>query len=123
MAQNKLVTFNSTALTTSVANILTPQTLTGGVGVPSNTTGTYHVIRILMIVNKSASPVTFSFWKGATGASAAGTEVFGNALQITGNQTVYYPVQMRLDVGDYLTGQASANTSLTVTPMGEIGIA
>jgi hypothetical protein len=123
MAQNKLVTFNSTALTTSVANVLNPPTLSGGTGIPGNTTGTYVVIRILMIVNKSASPTTFSFWKGATGASAAGTEVFGTSLQISGNQTAYYPVQMRLDVGDYLTGQASANTSLTVTPMGEIGIA
>lgn len=123
MAQNKLVTFNSTALTTSVANVLTPPTLTGGTGIPSNTTNTYLVIRILMIVNKTSSPVTYSFWKGATGASAAGTEILGTGVSVPGNQTIYLPLQLRLDVGDYMTGLASANTSLTVTPMGELGIA
>ncbi len=123
MAQNKLQTFGPVALTTSVANILNPPTLTGGVGCPSTTTATYYVVRVINIVNKSASPVTFSMWKGATGASLAGTEVVGAALSVAGNSTFSWVGQMRLDTADFLTATASANTSLTFSAFGEIGIA
>ncbi len=117
MAQNKLQTFGPVALTTSVANILNPPTLTGGVGCPSTTTATYYVVRVINIVNKSASPVTFSMWKGA------GTEVVGAALSVAGNSTFSWVGQMRLDTADFLTATASANTSLTFSAFGEIGIA
>ena len=123
MAQNKLVSFPAVLLGTSVGNITSPPTLTGGVGIPTGTTSTYSIIRMLMIVNKTGAPVTFSCWKGASASGANGTEVFGGAQTVSANQTLYIPTQMRLDAGEYLTGLASVSNSLTVTPMGEMGVA
>ena len=37
----------------------------------------YIILRHIRILNKTAGAVTFSLWKGATGANTAGTEVIG----------------------------------------------
>jgi hypothetical protein len=74
-------------------------------------------------VNKTGGAVTVSFYIGATGASAAGTEFLGTALSIPANSPYDWYGLLRLDSADFLTGLASAGTSITFEAEGEIGIA
>ena len=121
MAQNKIFRFGPIALTNVVANLLNPPTATGGTNAGSS--ANYIVLKHIRIVNKTAGAVTCSFFVGATGGSAAGTEVIGSALSIPANSYVDWYGQLRLDAADFLTGSASALTSLTIQGEGEIGVA
>lgn len=80
----------------------------------------YDVIRQLVVCNKTAGAVTFTLYLGATGANAAGTELF-TAVSIPANTTVpfYFQPGLKVISTDFLVGGASANTSLTITGIGE----
>lgn len=123
MAQNKpfkLVVALSSTLTT---NILNPGTTTGGVGSP--TSNLYIIIKHIRVVNKHASTAaTFSLYLGATGANAAGTEVmgFGRAVAV-GGYDEWFPQNLRLETTDFLVGGSNTATALTITIIGEIGLA
>lgn len=123
MASNKAVRIGPVAVASSVGNLINPPTLTGGVNPPSGSTNSYLILRHIRIVNKTAGAVTFSGYIGATGGSAAGTEFLGTGLSIAANSYVDWYGAVRLDTGDFLTGVASAGTSLTIEAEGEIGIA
>jgi hypothetical protein len=123
MASNKLVRFGPVALGIAAANIINPPTLTGGTGLAGTNTNTYVILRHIRIVNKTAGAVNASFYIGATGGSAAGTEFLGTALSIAANTPYDWYGMTRLDVADFLTGLASAATSLTFEAEGEIGVA
>jgi len=118
--QNTQVRFGPLALTNAVANIINPATLTGGVN--PGATKTYILIKHIRVVNKTAGAITCSFYIGATGASAAGTEYLGNGLSVPANSYIDFYGNTRLDSTDFLTGVAGANTSLTFEAEGEIGI-
>ncbi len=121
MAANKIFKFGPVALTnTLTTNILNPPTATGGTNAGSS--ANYIVLRHIRIVNKTVGAVTCSFWLGATGANAAGTEIIGNALSVAANSFVDWFGLLRLDTADFLVGGASANTSLTIQGEGEIGV-
>lgn len=123
MAQNKTFRFGPIALTSTLTtNLLNPATTTGGVN-GGGSGNLYIVLKWLRIVNKTAGAVTCSFWLGATGANAAGTEVIGQGLSVAANSYIdVYPL-LRLDTADFLVGGASAGTSLTIEGGGEIGVA
>lgn len=122
--QNKQVRFGPIAVPSSVGNLLNPPAISGGVNPPANSTATYFLIKHIRILNKSAGAVTFTGYIGATGGSAAGTEVLGGALSISANSYVdFYPGNLRLDVADFFTGVASAATSLVIEGSGEMGVA
>ena len=78
----------------------------------------YDVIKHIHIVNKTAGPVTFSLWLGATGANAAGTELF-TAVVIAANSYFDWYGALKMASTDFLVGGASAATSLTLTAEGE----
>lgn len=81
----------------------------------------YTVIRQIHIANKTAGAVTFSLYVGATGGSAGGTELFG-AKSVAANDVYDWyaaPSGLKLTSTEFLTGLASAATSLTITVMGE----
>lgn len=123
MAQNKNVRFGPVALSATLAtNILNPGTLTGGTGMPSGS-NLYFLLRHVRIVNKTSGAVTCSFWLGATGGNAAGTEVIGQGLSVPANSYVDWYGILRLDVADFLVGGAGAGTSLSFEAEGEIGVA
>jgi hypothetical protein len=123
--QSKVFRFGPLALTNAAANILNPGTTTGGV---NSTAAPYGNLRILLkhirVVNKTAGAVTVSLYLGATGASAAGTEFAFNAVSVPANSYVdWYSPGVPMDssnANDFLTGLASANTSLTIEGEGEI---
>jgi len=110
------------ALGTTAANIINPPTITGGTGLAGTNSATYLVVRHIRVVNKTGSAATCSFYIGATGGSAAGTEFLGTALSVAANSYIDWYGQVRLDTSDYLTGLASAATTLTFEAEGEIGV-
>lgn len=122
MAQNKVFNFGPIALTnTLTTNLLNPATATGGVN--GGSSAQYIIIKHFRVVNKTAGAVTCSFWKGATGANAAGTEILGQALSVAANSYVDFYGLWRFDSTDFLVGGASANTSLSLEGEGEVGVA
>lgn len=122
MAANKTVRFGPVAVTSSVADKLNPGTTTGGVNMPSGS-NLYFIIKHIRFVNKTSSSHTISAWIGATGASAAGTETGFSGTAVPANSYVDWYGLLRLDVADFLTMQADANTSIVFQAEGEVGVA
>lgn len=125
MPLNRSFNLNPVALTTTLTtNVFNPPTLAGGVGLgPVAPTATYVIFRHFRVVNKTASPATFSLWKGATGANAAGTEFLGTGFNIPANSGQDFNGLWRFDSADFLVGGASAATALTIEGEGEMGVA
>ncbi len=122
MAQNKTFMVGPLALTnTLTTNIFNPGTVTGGVNSGSGD-ALYAIIKHIRIVNKTAGAITFSLYKGATGANTAGTEFIGTGYSIAANSATDFYGLWRFDIADFLVGGASANTSLTFEAEGEIGV-
>lgn len=112
----------TTTLTTNIFNVGTGARATPPTGFTEP--GFYALITHVMISNKTSSNATFSLWKGATGANAAGTEFIGTAITVPANSTVsYYSPGWRFDAGDFLVGGADTGTALTITLAGELGAA
>ena len=123
MAANKVIRFGPTALTTSSANLINTAitSLSGPTGF--TLTQPYVIVRHIRLVNKTSSAATVSLYVGATTGSAAGTEFLGTALSIAANSAYDWYGMLRLDSADYLTGLASAGTTITFEAEGEIGLA
>lgn len=91
----------------AAANIYTPAAST-----------IYTVIKHIHVANKTAGAVTFSLYVGATGGSAGGTELFGTH-SVAANSELDYYCQLRMADTDFLSGVASAASSLTIIVEGE----
>jgi len=78
----------------------------------------YIVIRHIHIANVTAGAVTFTLYIGATGGSAAGTELF-KGYSVPANSTFDYYCTKKLVSTDFLSGLASAGSSLTIIVEGE----
>lgn len=78
----------------------------------------YDVIKHIHVANKTGSDATFSIWLGATGANAAGTELF-NAVNVPAHGVYDWYGNLKLTSSDFLVGGASAGTTLTITIEGE----
>jgi len=110
-----------TFIASTVGNLLNPGTTTGGVG--SDTPRNLKIVlRKVTILNKTASPVTFTCYIGATGGSASGTEVFGGTRSVAANGVVEIFETLQLRVADFLTGVASSASALVILGEGEIFI-
>lgn len=122
MANNRVWGFGPVAMSSTLTtNIMNGNitSLAGPVGFTA--TQPYIVLRHIRIVNKTSGAVTFSLWKGATGANAAGTEIVGIGLSVAANSSYDWYGMMRFDSADFLVGGASAATSLSIQGAGEIG--
>ncbi len=78
----------------------------------------YTTIRHIHIANVTGAAATFTLYVGATGGSAAGTELF-KAKSIAANDAFDYYCAMRMASTDFLSGLASLANTLTVTIEGE----
>ncbi len=76
------------------------------------------VIRHIHIANVTAGAITFTLYVGATGGSSGGTQLFA-AKSVSANDTYDYYCMLRLSSTQFLSGLASAATSLTITIEGE----
>lgn len=74
----------------------------------------YDVVKKITICNKTGSAATFTLYLGATGANAAGTELY-LAESVPANTTRDYHINRLMLSTDFLVGGASANTTLTIT--------
>jgi len=123
MAQNKIINIQPVALTTTLTtNILNCNvtSLAGPVGL--TVTQPYLLIKHVRVTNKTTAAATFSLWKGATAANAAGTEIIGTALSVAANTSYDWYGLLRLDSGDFIVGGAGTTLALTISFEGEIGI-
>ena len=123
MAQNKLQKFGPVALTnTYTTNIIAPAAA-GASAVGYTATATYIILRHIRIVNKTAGAVTFRLFISTTGDNGAGTEFMGYDRSIAAAAWEDWYGQVRLEgSAGFLVGGASANTSLTLTAEGEVGL-
>ena len=122
MAANKVQRFGPVALSvTLTTNLLNPAAAGAG-AVGYTATASYIILRHIRIVNKTGSAATFSFWLGATGANAAGTEVIGQGKSVAGNDAFDWYGLLRLDAADFLVGGAGTATALSFEAEGEIGL-
>jgi hypothetical protein len=93
-------------ISNSAANIYTPPAAT-----------IYTIIRQIHIANVTAGDITVSLYVGATGGSAGGTQLLGGeTIAANSSQDFYFNLYMAST--DFLTGIASAATSLVITVMG-----
>jgi hypothetical protein len=122
MATNKAIRIGPVALGAVVANIYNTPAISGGVNPPGGSTNTYTILKKIRITNKTAAAHPVSLYIGATGASAAGTEIALNK-SVPANDSIEIFGVMRLDAADFLTGNSDAITQLTFEAEGEIGVA
>ena len=92
-------------------------TYTTNVYVPASAL-VYDVIRHIHIANKTASAVTFRLYLGATGANAAGTELFYDK-SVAANDVYDYYCALKVTSADFLVGGAGTTLALTITIEGE----
>lgn len=108
---DKLLTIGPLALTAT----LTTNIYQGGGGSALLQDEINHI----HVANKTGSAGTFTLYKGATGANAAGTELFV-AKSIPANDVFdWYGVRLKLLSTDFLVGGANAGTTLTITMSGK----
>lgn len=124
--QNRQFEFGPLALTTTLTtNIFNPGTTTGGT---ASTAAPYDKLFALIfqmrVVNKTGTAATFTLYRGATGANAAGTEL-AVAQPVPANDYVdlAWPKGIRFNTTDFLVGGAGTATALTIQGIGEIGVA
>lgn len=77
----------------------------------------YDEITHIHVANKTDSAATFSLWVGATGANAAGTELF-SAQSVAARSVYDWYGRLKLTTSDFLVGGAGTATALTLTAMG-----
>ena len=78
----------------------------------------YDIIRHIHITNKTTSSAKFSLWLGATGANAAGTELFKDQA-IAANSSFDYYCALKMTSTDFLVGGSDTATALTIYGEGE----
>jgi hypothetical protein len=96
-------------LGSSVADIYTPAAST-----------IYTVIKHIHIANVTSGAVTFTLYVGGTGGSTGGTELEkGYSIAANSDWDKYFSPGLKMVSTDFLSGLASAGTSLVITVMGE----
>lgn len=110
MAMGQLKVISGPAyLAASATDIYTP---------PASTI--YTVINQIQIANVTNAAVTFTLYKGATGGSSGGTEI-AKGVSVPANSVsppIYFSPGLKMTSTDFLSGLASAGSSLTIIVMG-----
>lgn len=83
----------------------------------------YTVINHIRVVNKTNAAATFSLYIGATGGSTGGTEL-ASTKSVPANDFIdmFFSPGIRMASTDFLSGVASAASTLTITVMGSQGV-
>lgn len=120
---NKKLNIQPLIVSTTVTNLLncTVTTLTPG-GVGFTGAQPYVLVKHIRAVNYSSNPLTLTLYKGATGASAAGTQFGFPGVTIAANSWSDFYTENRFDSGDYMTGIGSG-VGIVLNIAAEIGVA
>jgi len=123
MAQNKILNIPQQFIPVSVANLLNPAL--GSVAGPVGFTMTqpYLIIKHVRVTNIDTATRTISCYKGATGGSAAGTQVFWGNQQIAAQSYLDWYGQLRVDSADFITGVCDVASKVVIEFDAEIGVA
>ena len=78
----------------------------------------YDVIKHLHVTNKTGTAATFTLYLGATGANAAGTELFV-AQSVAANASFDWYGNLKMTSTDFLVGGSGTATALTIVGEGE----
>lgn len=78
----------------------------------------YDVIKHIHVVNKTGVAATFTLYLGATGANAAGTELFV-AQSVAANSSFDWYGSLKMLSTDFLVGGAGTTLALVITIEGE----
>lgn len=121
MAANKLLNIEPIAVPTAAANLLNCAitSLAGPVGYTQ--TQPYITVYHMRLINTTGAAITVSLYKGATGASAAGTQYGFGTVSVPANSAIDNYTKSRFDSGDFLTGVASA-TGVVLNIDADIGL-
>lgn len=80
----------------------------------------YTVINQIHIANVTAGAVTFTLYVGASGGSAGGTELEkGYSVAANSDFDKFFSPGLKMTSTDFLSGLASAGSSLVITVMGQ----
>lgn len=122
--QARYFSFGPVALTTTLTTNIVNGAVTSLAG-PVGFSLSQPLIKInrMRITNKTGVAATFSLWKGATGANAAGTEIGGTATPVAANGYVDIPGPIYLTSADFLVGGAGTTLALTIEGAGELTFA
>ena len=71
----------------------------------------YDIMTCIEIVNKTGVAHTVTLYLGATGANAAGTEIFYQ-VSVPANSSIFWRGRRKLTSSDFIVGGADANTAL-----------
>lgn len=105
-----------TPFTTGPAFLTNAATNVASVNPSANT---YKLMKHIHMVNTDASAIVVTLYKGATGGSAAGTEIFNESIAAKGHADVYYPAGDRYATTDFLSGLGATTNKVTIETMGE----
>lgn len=123
MAQNKIEIFGPVTLSTTLTTNIIAPAAAGAAAVGYTATASYLLIRHIHIANRTGAAATFTLYKGATGANAAGTELFV-AYSVAANSSYdWYPQNIRLEgTNGFIVGGAGTINALTLSGYGEVGL-
>lgn len=79
----------------------------------------YTIIRHIHIANVTSGAVTFTLYVGGSGGSTGGTELF-KGYSVAANSSFDYYGALKMVSSDFLSGLASAGSSLTIVVEGEL---
>lgn len=114
MAQSKLANIAPIAVPATATNLLNCNvtSLAGPVGI--TLTQAFLIILHIRVVNNDSVGHTLKLFKGATGASAVGTEFAFAGESIAANSHADWFGKTRFDATDFLTGLADVANKLTL---------
>jgi hypothetical protein len=118
--QNKPWKLSPTLLTNTVADIVNPPALSGGVGVVES--ATYVLLTHIRVANIDTVARTFTAYIGDTGESDPSNVFMGKDVAIPAGSYFDWYGRLPLSVIDFLTMSASADNALVVSMEGEIGV-
>ncbi len=122
MAQNKILNVPQQYVPASAGNLLNPAL--GSVSGPVGFTMTqpYLIVKHVRITNKDTSAHSVTFYKGATGGSTGGTEVFFANYSLAAQSFQDWYGSLRVDAADFITGIAAVASQIGVEFDCEIGV-
>lgn len=120
MSQQKLLNIEPIAVPSTATNLLNCNITSVAGPVGFTATQPYLTLLHVRVTNNDSSPHTLKLFKGATGASAVGTEWAFSGETIAANSHADWYGKARFDSADFLTGLADVANKLTLTIEAEI---
>jgi hypothetical protein len=122
MAANKTENFGPVTLSTTLTTNIVAPAAAGASAVGYTATATYILIQHIHISNRTGTAATVTLYKGATGANAAGTDLFVG-YSVGANSVYDWYGKLRLEgTNGFIVGGSGTLNALTFEAEGEVGL-